>query len=301
MESRSHSHSNSSSTRGVVSAQPADILQHAVVDVDGARGPDPGPAAVAAADAESMGGDALQDAGAAGGADEGSAKSSSGDTAGASGRPKRRTVRKRKDRAGGSSGEPGKGSEAAKARLQSRGPEARSGDVDGDVDGGAASATRPSSPAAAGGGCVMVVDDSRSNRVLLASVVRRCMPSAWKGCRVVQAADGQEALAAIESEMQEERPDGHPSGGSMRGGVRLVLLDFSMPRMSGPEMVRRLRADARASVRDIPVVGVTGNALPEDVAHFLHCGAERVLLKPVVSQDIRQAMEEVAARDATAE
>ena len=141
--------------------------------------------------------------------------------------------------------------------------------------------------------CVLVVDDSRSNRVLLASIVKRCMPAAWEGTRVLQASDGVHALEVVEQEMGEGRS---VAGDGVECPVRLVLLDFSMPRMSGPEMVRRMRADGRESVRGIPVVGVTGNALPEDVDHFKECGAEQVLLKPVSVGGIREVLRDVAGQ-----
>ena len=110
---------------------------------------------------------------------------------------------------------------------------------------------------------------------------------------MLQASDGREGLQLIEEAIA-QRDSASQSGPA----IRLVLLDFSMPTMSGPEMVARMRADDRAEIRGIPVVGVTGNALPEDVDHFLRCGAERVMLKPVTADGVRSMMQKVADRRA---
>lgn len=47
--------------------------------------------------------------------------------------------------------------------------------------------------------------------------------------------------------------------------------------MNGPEATRMLRAEGNYT----PVIGVTGNVLPEDQEHFLRAGANRVLRKPL--------------------
>ena len=74
------------------------------------------------------------------------------------------------------------------------------------------------------------------------------------GYRVVEAADGQEALAR----MAETRPDA-------------VVTDYWMPRMDGLELCRRMEADERW--RDIPVVMMSASVFdgprPRQVVAFL--------------------------------
>jgi CheY-like chemotaxis protein len=71
---------------------------------------------------------------------------------------------------------------------------------------------------------VLVVDDAPEARLLIRTLLSHA------GHEVFEAADGTVALASA----TEHQP-------------ALVLLDFSMPGMSGPEFIRALRADSRVS------------------------------------------------------
>ena len=138
---------------------------------------------------------------------------------------------------------------------------------------------------------VLVVDDSRTNRLFLSRMVK----AVDKSILVLTAADGAEGLDMLQNRAAAMAESGGASAtAAVTPAVDLVLLDFSMPRMSGPEMARAVRGDASASVRVVPIVGVTGNALPEDQALFLECGAQEVLCKPVR----RKQVEEVLGRSA---
>ena len=56
-----------------------------------------------------------------------------------------------------------------------------------------------------------------------------------------------------------------------------VRVCHRMPNMDGPtatEAIRSLGYRGR-------IVGVTGNAMQHDIDHFIHKGADRVLVKPV--------------------
>jgi CheY-like chemotaxis protein len=57
-----------------------------------------------------------------------------------------------------------------------------------------------------------------------------------------------------------------------------ILLDVMMPGLDGPATLRALRADPRTA--DIPVVFLTANAMPDDVARLLAMGVRGVLNKP---------------------
>lgn len=132
----------------------------------------------------------------------------------------------------------------------------------------------------------LVVDDSPSARMHAAGLLETF------GYRVLQAADGDAALHALERD---------PT-------IRLALVDQEMPGMQGVELTRRLRA-LRARDR-VAVIGVSGRDDPDLVARFLKSGANDFLRKPYsreeffcrVSQNVDQleligSLQDLATRD----
>ena len=102
------------------------------------------------------------------------------------------------------------------------------------------------------GNHVLIVDDFKDNREMYEYFLSE------KGFRVSLAANGQEAV----DKTFELRPD-------------LVVMDLSLPVMSGIEATRRIKADERT--RHIPVVILSGHeisGLADEV------GCEGVLVKP---------------------
>lgn len=116
---------------------------------------------------------------------------------------------------------------------------------------------------------VMVVDDSGPSRKVLARLLRN------NGYDCCEAVDGQDCL----EQMHQRLAAGAP--------INLVLMDFEMPRMNGPEATSLLRASGFV----IPIIGVTGNVLPADKDFFIAHGANAVLHKPL---SIEQLQAEIA-------
>jgi DNA-binding response OmpR family regulator len=87
-----------------------------------------------------------------------------------------------------------------------------------------------------------------------------------------EADDGEESLALA----REIRPD-------------LVILDVMMPRRSGIEVLTEIRRDDALAAT--PVIVLT--AQPETRSEALEKGADRVIDKPFVPEDISSAVEEV--------
>ncbi|MFM2055748.1 MAG: hypothetical protein RLY71_133 [Pseudomonadota bacterium] len=103
---------------------------------------------------------------------------------------------------------------------------------------------------------VLVVDDHAINRELLVALLT------YSGHRAIEAADGEEALAAVRA----ERPD-------------LVICDILMPTMDGYEFVRRLRADAEIAATE--VIFHSATFLEHEASKLARaCGVSRVLVKP---------------------
>ena len=59
----------------------------------------------------------------------------------------------------------------------------------------------------------------------------------------------------------------------------IVLLDLNLPRLSGLEVLRRLRADDRT--RYLPVIVLTSSAQEQDILQSYHLGANSYVRKPV--------------------
>jgi CheY-like chemotaxis protein len=104
---------------------------------------------------------------------------------------------------------------------------------------------------------ILVVDDNDQNRELLEAYVQD-LPEVT----VLSAVDGTDALEAVARE--------HPD---------LILLDIMMPKMSGFEVCRRLKADP--GTQDIPVVMVTALNEIADHEKGIECGCDDFLSKPV--------------------
>jgi adenylate cyclase len=103
---------------------------------------------------------------------------------------------------------------------------------------------------------ILVVDDQANNRQLLADLLSA------KGYAVVTAASGEEGLTKVAS----VRPD-------------LVLLDIVMPDISGYDVCRSIRADARTGI--LPVIMVTALDPMEERIKGLEAGADDFLTKPI--------------------
>ncbi len=104
---------------------------------------------------------------------------------------------------------------------------------------------------------VLLVDDNAQNLELL-EVYMEDIPEA----RVVTATNGLEAMNTV----AEDPPD-------------LMLLDIMMPKMSGFEVCKRIKADPKT--RDIIVVMVTALSETGDVERAAECGTDDYISKPI--------------------
>jgi CheY-like chemotaxis protein len=96
--------------------------------------------------------------------------------------------------------------------------------------------------------------------------------------RVHVASDGQEALDYLFCTGEyANRPTNHP---------QVVLLDLYLPKVSGLDVLRRLKADERT--RDIPVIVLTISQVFSDFAECQRLGAETYIIKPLNFQRLSQ-------------
>ena len=103
---------------------------------------------------------------------------------------------------------------------------------------------------------ILIVDDNETNRDILVTRL------GVHGYELLQAADGEEALAAT----KQHQPD-------------LILLDVMMPKLDGIEVTKRIKADK--SMPFTPIILVTAKADSKDIVAGLDAGADEYLTKPV--------------------
>ncbi len=108
---------------------------------------------------------------------------------------------------------------------------------------------------------VLVAEDSATNQALIQSLLRRL------GGTPVPAADGVEAIARLGE-----------------GPFGLALVDIEMPRLSGLEVIRWLRAQPGALAR-LPVLAVTAYMLRANREVIFAAGADGILPKPILGID----------------
>jgi len=120
------------------------------------------------------------------------------------------------------------------------------------------------------GSRVLVVDDEESQRTALASMI-----ALW-GYEVETAADGQEALEKLAT------CDAH-----------VMVTDLSMPRMSGQELLQRLKAQGDGPA----AIVLTAHGSLDTAVNMVHdLGAFWYLDKPIVTQALRLLIERAAAQ-----
>ena len=111
---------------------------------------------------------------------------------------------------------------------------------------------------------VLVVEDEDALSALLQYNLDK------EGYAVTVAGDGEEALVLID----EQQPD-------------LIVLDWMLPKVSGVEVCRRLRA--RPETRNLPIIMLTARGEESDRIRGLDTGADDYVVKPF-------SMSELAAR-----
>jgi DNA-binding response OmpR family regulator len=76
----------------------------------------------------------------------------------------------------------------------------------------------------------------------------------------------------------------------------LAILDVAMPGMSGYDLCRRMRKDARTV--DVPVIFLTAKALLMDMAEGQDAGSDLYLIKPVLASKLLSMVRMFLSEDA---
>jgi CheY-like chemotaxis protein len=129
-------------------------------------------------------------------------------------------------------------------------------------------ARRDEPAAGATGPLVLIVDDVQDNRMIYVLFLK------FSGFRIAEAENGEEALRQAERLL----PDA-------------IVMDLSLPVMDGWEATRRLKRDPRT--KTIPVIALTGHALPEHAQAAREAGCDLVITKPCLPDQLLEAIRRI--------
>jgi two-component system cell cycle response regulator DivK len=116
---------------------------------------------------------------------------------------------------------------------------------------------------------ILYVEDNEFNRKIVRQLLART------AYRLVEATDGEAGVSAARTE--------HPD---------LVIMDIQLPRMSGLEATRQLRADPATAA--IPIIVITSFALAGDEEKAREAGAAAYLAKPYSPRELLQMIRQLA-------
>ncbi|MCD9045709.1 MULTISPECIES: chemotaxis response regulator CheY [unclassified Luteimonas] len=92
-----------------------------------------------------------------------------------------------------------------------------------------------------------------------------------------------------------EAEDGHSALAVLRqDAVELVITDWNMPGMTGIELLREIRADAK--FRTLPVLMVTAEAKREQIIEAAQNGVNGYIIKPFTAQTLEEKLNKVFER-----
>jgi two-component system, cell cycle response regulator DivK len=122
---------------------------------------------------------------------------------------------------------------------------------------------------------ILVADDHEDTRLLFRTVLE------VRGYCVIEAADGEETVRTAES--------AHPD---------LILMDGSLPRMSGFDATRQIRGSADGG--NVPIVLISGHAGTAFLALAREAGCDEYLVKPFNLDKLEHVLEKYCGNNARA-
>lgn len=118
---------------------------------------------------------------------------------------------------------------------------------------------------------ILVADDDPDLRDILRSTLEPA------GFSVIEAADGDQALQLVRA----QPPD-------------LVILDYQMPQLTGPQVCERLKQDLL--LRHLPVILLTGKSEVQDKVEGINAGADDYVVKPFEPEELLARIQMVLRR-----
>ena len=118
---------------------------------------------------------------------------------------------------------------------------------------------------------ILTVDDFSTMRRIIRNILRQLGYN-----NIVEAEDGTSALQILQQD-----------------NIDFVISDWNMPNMSGLELLKAIRADAK--LKDIPVLLVTAEALKENVVEAVKAGVNGYIVKPFTAETLKEKIDAIFA------
>ncbi|MDY6909657.1 MAG: chemotaxis response regulator CheY [Thermodesulfobacteriota bacterium] len=116
---------------------------------------------------------------------------------------------------------------------------------------------------------VLIVDDFATMRRIIRNILRELD---FKD--IVEAENGTAAVRILESQK-----------------VDLVISDWNMPKMTGLELLKWVRANEKA--RDLPFLMVTAEAQKENIVEAIKAGVNNYIVKPFTAAVLSEKLEKI--------
>jgi len=118
---------------------------------------------------------------------------------------------------------------------------------------------------------VLVVDDFLTMRRILKNILKQVGYS-----KMEEAEDGAQALDMIKNA---DPP------------FELIIADWNMPKMTGIELLKAIRADPE--LKHLPVIMVTAEAQKSRVLEAVQAGVSNYIVKPFTAETVKTKLEQV--------
>lgn len=118
---------------------------------------------------------------------------------------------------------------------------------------------------------ILIAEDEPDIRDLVAFTLR------FAGYEVVTGTNGEEAVQIAKKEL----PD-------------LILLDVRMPRMTGYEACKHIKADS--NLKDVPIVFLSAKGQESEIQSGMEAGAEEYLLKPFAPDQLTERVRSILSK-----
>ncbi len=109
---------------------------------------------------------------------------------------------------------------------------------------------------------VLIVEDNPDNMTTIKAILQNKY-------NITEAFDGEQGLKSVQSQI----PD-------------MILLDMSLPKMDGEEIVKILKTDSET--KNIPVIAVTARVMKGDEENFLKAGCDDFVAKPIEPVELNE-------------